>query len=112
MNGSCAFSRVLDITVSFLCGPSKYRFQSSKLFYLFKLSKKRGCEVFEDPQDPKSPCITCVQRIGGCTVHCRVFSVLRDITSALGDIMICVGDIISSIGGIQCIGGDIIGALG
>ena len=73
-----------------------------------------------------SPCIICVQYIGGCSVHQGVFSTpegyheyIGDIMSTSGDIMIHVGgyheyirgcsvhrgDIMSTLGDVQYIGG-------
>ena len=57
-----------------------------------------------------SPCIMCVQYIGGCSVHREVFSTLWDIMSTSGgcslhrgDIMMHVGDIMSTSGDFQYI---------
>ena len=42
---------------------------------------------------PLPPCIMCVQYIGGCSVHRRVFSTSGDTMSTSGDTMSTSGDI-------------------
>ena len=52
-----------------------------------------------------SPCIMCVQYIGGCSVHRGVFSTSGDTMSTSGDTMSTSGDIMSTSGDVQYIGG-------
>ena len=68
---------------------------------------------------PKSPCIMCVQYIGGCSVHwgCSVHrgdimstsggyhEYIRGYSVHQGDIMMNVGDTMSTSGGVQYIRG-------
>ena len=53
----------------------------------------------------ESPCIMCVQYIGGCSVHRGMFSRLGEYHEYIGDIMSTSGDIMSTLGDVQYIGG-------
>ena len=77
-----------------------------------------GSKYSRVPNIAESPCIMCVQCIGGgggggwsvhleISMHLGLYNVLGNIMSALGDVMICVGEYRECIGGgggVQCIG--------
>ena len=63
-------------------------------------------------RDPKTPCIMCVQYIGGCSVHRGAFSTSGEYHDYIGgcsvhrrDTMSTSGDIMSTSGDVQYIGG-------
>ena len=58
---------------------------------------------FSGTTGPKklTPCIMCVQYIGGCSVHRGVFSTSGGYMSTSGDIMSTSGDILSTSGDVQ-----------